>query len=151
MNVTTQGDLAAAIVAEARGWIGVRYRHQGRLKASGVDCVGLAVGVARELGLAVADRLDYPRRPDPETLRAGLAEQLLEIDPAAALPGDLLRLAPGGKATHVGICSRLADGRPGLIHAYAPCRRVVEHGWDGRWPGLAVDAWRWPPLCLPGE
>ena len=59
--------------------------------------------------------------------------------PQHARPGDLLRLAVNGKATHVGILPQLPDGRP-LIHAYAPCRKVVEHGWDGRWPGPAVDA-----------
>lgn len=130
------------IVAEAREWLGTPFRHRGRLKGQGVDCIGLAIGVARALGQVVQDRLDYPHRPDPEVLRAGLAAQLEEVRPEAARPGDLLRLAINGKATHVGILSRLPDGRPGLIHAFAPCRKVVEHGWDGRWPGPAVDAWR---------
>lgn len=131
------------IVQEARQWLGTPFRHRGRLKGVGVDCIGLAVGVARALGMPVTDRLGYPRRPDAETLRAGLSGQLERLDPDQAIPGDLLRLSVNGKATHVGILSRLPDGRPGLIHAYAPCRKVVEHGWDGRWPGPAVDAWRW--------
>jgi len=135
--------MAVAIEVEARRWLGTPFRHRGRLKGVGVDCLGLAVGVAEALGLPVIDSLDYPRRPDAETLRAGLAAQLQRLEPEAARPGDLLRLAVNGKATHLGILSRLADGRPGLIHAYAPCRKVVEHGWDGQWPGPAVDAWRY--------
>lgn len=132
-----------AVVQEARKWLGTPFRHRGRIKGAGVDCIGLAVGVARALGLPVIDRLDYPRRPEAERLRAGLAAQLEQV-PQHARPGDLLRLAVNGKATHVAILSQLPDGRPGLIHAYAPCRKVVEHGWNGRWPGPVVEAWRFP-------
>jgi cell wall-associated NlpC family hydrolase len=39
------------IVDTARGWLGVPYRHQGRRKDKGVDCVGLIIGVGAELGL----------------------------------------------------------------------------------------------------
>lgn len=142
--------MAELILEEARRWLGTPFVHRGRLKGEGVDCIGLAIGVARALGVQVEDRLDYSRRPDPEVLRAALAAQLAEVRLDAARPGDLLRLAVNGKATHVGILSRLPDGRPGLIHALATCRRVVEHGWDGRWPGQAVDAWRLRNLA-PGE
>lgn len=142
--------MAELILEEARRWLGTPFVHRGRLKGEGVDCIGLAIGVARALGHPVEDRLDYSRRPDPEVLRVALAAQLAEVRLDAARPGDLLRLAVNGKATHVAILSRLPDGRPGLIHAFAPCRRVVEHGWDGRWPGPAVDAWRLRNLA-PGE
>src|SRR5690625_738099 len=135
--------LQQAIVTAAREWLGTPFRHRGRLKGVGVDCIGLAVGVARALDLPVIDNLDYPRRPDAELLRRGLAAQLVPLHPHEARPGDLLRLAVNSKATHVGILTVLIDQRPGLIHAYAPCRKVIEHGWDGRWPGPAVDAWRW--------
>src|SRR4051812_32701629 len=37
----------AAIVAEARDWIGTRYRHQASLKGVGCDCLGLVRGVWR--------------------------------------------------------------------------------------------------------
>src|SRR5690625_974281 len=100
-------DLAVAIVAEARTWLGTPFRHRGRLKGGGVDCIGLAVGVARAFDLAVVDKLDYPRRPDAELLRLGLAAQLASLHPHEAMPGDLLRLAVNGKATHVGILSCL--------------------------------------------
>ena len=36
-----------AIVAEARSWIGTRYRHQASLKGVGCDCLGLVRGVWR--------------------------------------------------------------------------------------------------------
>src|SRR3954451_5564191 len=42
-NVITR----TAIVAEARAWIGTRYRHQASLKGVGCDCLGLVRGVWR--------------------------------------------------------------------------------------------------------
>ena len=39
----------AAIVAEARAWIGTRYRHQASVKGVGCDCLGLVRGVWRAL------------------------------------------------------------------------------------------------------
>jgi cell wall-associated NlpC family hydrolase len=40
-------DPRAAIVAEARSWIGTPYRHQASLKGVGTDCLGLLRGVWR--------------------------------------------------------------------------------------------------------
>lgn len=37
----------AAIVAEARAWLGTPYRHQASLKGVGADCLGLVRGVWR--------------------------------------------------------------------------------------------------------
>ena len=37
----------AAIVAEARSWIGTPYRHQTSVKGIGCDCLGLVRGVWR--------------------------------------------------------------------------------------------------------
>src|SRR4051812_1881115 len=49
----------AAIVAEARAWIGTRYRHQASLKGVGCDCLGLVRGVWRAcIG-------EEPERPPP--------------------------------------------------------------------------------------
>lgn len=35
----------AAVVAEARDWIGTPYRHQASVKHAGCDCLGLIRGV----------------------------------------------------------------------------------------------------------
>ena len=39
------------VVTAAREWIDTPFHHQARLKGVGVDCVGLVIGVARELAL----------------------------------------------------------------------------------------------------
>ena len=64
---------AGAVVAAARGWIGVPYLHQGRSR-SGIDCIGLVLQVAREAGIGPAD-LDfrrYGRMPQREMIEAEL-------------------------------------------------------------------------------
>ncbi|MFD1381488.1 hypothetical protein [Fodinicurvata halophila] len=33
----------------------------------------------------------------------------------------------------------------GILHAHAPSGRVIEHGYDGCWPGPAVAAYRLVP------
>jgi len=39
----------AAVVAEARRWIGTPYRHQATVRGAGADCLGLVRGVWRAL------------------------------------------------------------------------------------------------------
>jgi cell wall-associated NlpC family hydrolase len=41
----------AEIIAEARTWLKTPWRHQGRLKGIGCDCVGHIVCVPRALGI----------------------------------------------------------------------------------------------------
>jgi hypothetical protein len=142
------------IVACARGWVGTRFHHQCRLKKTathkgGVDCLGLLVGVARELDLrdtnnqplADFDRADYTHLPDTEYLRWMLSSLLIEIPVRNAVPGDIVLLTIDGRAQHMGIVSDMSNGF-GIIHAYAPARAVVEHVLDRFWTERIVAAYR---------
>lgn len=127
------------IVSVARAWVGTPWRHQGRLKGHSCDCVGLLIGVARELDLGDY-RKPYRRRPNVEEMRAALGEHLREIPQEDARGGDVLYLSFAGEPTHVGILSSPTM----LIHAYQPVGRVVEHTIDGRWRKRIVAAYRFP-------
>jgi cell wall-associated NlpC family hydrolase len=116
------------VVACARSFLGVRYRHQGRSREHGIDCIGLLVMVARELELVPHD-FDvngYPRMPD------GTLFDLLGAHLAAGgdvtLAGSVLAMEFGGEPHHTGIASDI-----GVIHVYAQVRRCVEHRLDARW------------------
>ena len=101
-----QGERVAAsrerVVAEARSWIGTPYRHQGALKGVGCDCLGLILGVWRELqpsrsALRVGKPFAIPPyTPDwaeangRETLAEGFRARLIEIDPREADAGDVV-------------------------------------------------------------
>ena len=111
------------IVTAARGWIGTRFHHQGRIKKTGshkggVDCLGLLAGVAAELDLRDADGLpliafdetDYAHRPDTHRLRARLSELLIEI-PSPAMSAEALAKADCGG----GLGRGKSSTRPGDI------------------------------------
>ena len=117
-----------AIVNTARALVGVRFRHQGRRPASGLDCVGVAAVICHTLDIAYRDRLDYPRRPAPGALWDGLVAAGFMRSDTPARPGDLLLMRIHGDIQHVGILTGSS-----LVHAFAPARRVVEHGLRPPW------------------
>ena len=92
----------ALIVAAARGWIGTPYRHQGALKGVGCDCLGLILGVWREVqpsrsalrpdkfGAIPPYTPDWAEANGRETLAEGFRAHLMEIDPGEADAGDVV-------------------------------------------------------------
>lgn len=142
-----------AVVACARGWIGTRFHHQGRVRKcaahkGGVDCLGLLTGVAAELDiqtngrkLALADETGYSHQPDGARLQSVLASLLAVIPPQDIAPGDVLLLRVDCHPQHLAIVSDAGEGL-GMIHAYAPARGVVEHALDGWWRERIVAAYR---------
>jgi cell wall-associated NlpC family hydrolase len=131
--MTTRAD----IVAAARSYLGVRWHHQGRNRA-GMDCIGLVIAVARDLGISDYDITAYARVPDGNTLRATMAQQmdLLKRDPR---PGDVMLLSFQRNPLHTAIVTD-APGGLGMIHAFANKRMVVEHGFDATWRSRLVCA-----------
>lgn len=130
-------DLGLAVASAARGLVGVRFRPQGRDPAIGLDCVGVAAAALTRAGVPVAPPGDYPQRGGEPIHIASLIDGagLERIDPATAVPGDLLLLCPGPAQFHVAI---LIDG--GFVHADAGLRRVVATPGSPGWPVLG--AWR---------
>ncbi len=97
-------------VAIARSWLGTPYHHQASLKHVGCDCIGLIRGIWRELDGSEAETetaytRDWAEATGEETLLAGARRHLVELDRAAARPGDVLvfRYRTGFIAKHAGI------------------------------------------------
>ncbi|MDE3017062.1 MAG: C40 family peptidase [Pseudomonadota bacterium] len=137
------------IIEQARTWLGTPYHHQARLKGVGCDCLGLVVGVADELGLTHRDgrllrsfdETDYSHQPDGARLTAMLQSVLDEIPKEEAEPGDLVLFSIEGNPQHVGLLTDY-EGL-GVIHCYAPSRKVVEHRLDKKWQSRIVKVFRW--------
>jgi len=110
-----------AIIDTARTWIGTPYHHQGRSKSAGIDCIGLIVGVAADLGLKFNDYTDYQRFPDGVTLVAELSKQATQTDEPH--PGDIVCFKITQLPQHVAILS----SKNTIIHAYAPHGVVETH------------------------
>lgn len=143
----------ADIVSAARGYLGTPFHHQGRAKGAGVDCIGLLVCSARDAGLDVIDRADYPRQPIPAELEAGLAANMDRIGVDEARAGDVLvfwcidpaTLPPekrGETPQHVGFVTP-----DGMLHSWSGGRqRVQEHGITQGWRSRIHSAWRFRGL-----
>ncbi len=124
----------AAIVVEARSWIGTRWHHQASCKGAGSDCIGFVVGVAKACGVLEADEFlnssefrGYGRQPDPQHLLEGCERWLDRINIADATIADILlfRFVKGGGAPqHFALIS--SENPRYIIHAYAQARRVIE-------------------------
>jgi NlpC/P60 family putative phage cell wall peptidase len=136
----------AAVVAEARAWIGTPYRHQASLRGVGCDCLGLVRGVWRAL---------YGDEPEPappyapdwaEAARgepfaeAGL-RHMVSVEPAHFAAGDVLlfRWRAGLAAKHAAI----ATASDHMVHAHdgAAVAEVALTPW---WRRRIAYAFRFP-------
>lgn len=145
--------LKQRVLLEARTWVGTSFRHQGRAKKTfehpgGVDCIGLLVGVARELQLRdEAGKLlhDYDM---PNYSRIGIGERLIETlekhfyKTDSIAPSNVLLFAFAGQPQHLGIIGEDKDGLT-LIHAYDSNGKVVEHGLSDKWLKRAIGVYQW--------
>ncbi len=103
---------ADSFIAAARTYIGVPWQHQGRSR-HGIDCVGLLVCVARDLGIPVEDVRAYEREPRAHDLARILRRHCVSVPVAAMRRGDIVLM--GRPSTHVGILTH-AHRPLGLIH-----------------------------------
>ena len=114
----------------------------------GCDCLGLVVGVVDELGLkdkhgqslAGYDEIAYSKEPDGAYLTQKLTDLLEEVQEPQA--GDLALFSVRDNPQHLAIITDY-EGSLGMIHAYAPARRVVEHRLDDDWNSRLVKVFRW--------
>lgn len=130
-----------SVVLEARQWLNVPFRHQGR-DGHGIDCVGLPIVVCRSLGLIGPeyDIANYGRLPSAELLMR-LQVHCTPLPPSKPLatPGALIVIAWSRLAAHVAICTGET-----MIHAYERVGRVIEHGYRGRWVRMTHSVWALP-------
>ncbi|WP_420411270.1 peptidase P60 [Roseibium sp.] len=115
----------AAVLTEARTWIGTPYRHQASCKRGGCDCLGLLRGIWHTLYGSEPQDLpsysaDWAETGGAETLIEAGRTWLQEITLEVARPGDVLvfRWRDGVPAKHVGILSKSLTTSPAIIHAY---------------------------------
>lgn len=134
------------VVEEARSWLEVPFRHQGRNRA-GLDCAGLLEVVASALGDSVVAAIGptirgYSRIPDEPQVRSLMSKAMKQKPRADMKPGDVVQTIDSRgvrKVCHMGIVTTL-NGGLGLIHAYnrVGYKKVVEHQLDQEWQSKIV-------------
>lgn len=112
------------IVAIARGYVGTPFRHQGRIPGLALDCAGVVVCVAKELGLeGEFTEVPYGKHPHGGTLQRLCDAHMDRVSLYGA--GDVLLMAWEFEPQHLAIVSDI-----GIIHSYAKAKKVVEHRLD---------------------
>lgn len=134
----------ADLIAEARTWDGTPWRHQGRLKGVGCDCVGVMICAPRALGLFAPDFdiTGYSRNPQPAVMLGYLNMHVDRVAPGQQRGGDLLLLMPKRIPQHLALLT--FDGK--MIHAIDERRGVREHVLDTRRYPIA-SVWRYRGLA----
>lgn len=129
-----------AVIHVARSFVGVPFRHQGRSREHGIDCVGLPIVVLRELQAlpdGFEDVTDYERMPHHGNLDTRVREYCTPL--LKPVPGCLVAIRWKKELAHVAIHTGST-----LIHSFEWRNQVVEHGIGGRWSRLIVGAWALP-------
>lgn len=139
----------AAIVAQARRWLGTPYRHQASCRGAGADCLGLVLGVWRELWGDLPETVpaytpDWSEAGGREDLLAAAGRWLQPVAGGAARPGDILvfRMRAGAVAKHLGLMT-VAGAAPRFIHAYSG-HAVAETALSEPWARRIAARFRFP-------
>ena len=132
-----------ALVEQTRTWIDTPYHHAGRIKGAGVDCIGLIVGAARELGVEVPfDTTAYGRGDNLALMGRGLSEfcECFDDDVPERLAGDILIFRGGSILHHVALYA--GPETDTMIHVYNAAGKVVETPVTEEWLRLLFLVYR---------
>jgi hypothetical protein len=146
------------IMEQARQYLGTPFQPQGRLKGVALDCVGLPLCVAEDLGLV--DRAGVPmlksdyRNYSPQPLNGFVHDEcvrrLFQHNVGELQVGDVLTLRVPRVPCHVAIVSEFC-GILHMVHAYEgyatkklPQGRCVEHVLTDKWRARIEGAFSFP-------
>lgn len=137
------------VVAVARAWVGTPYLHRASVRGSGADCLGLLLGVWRDVCS------ELPETPPPYTadwMEPSGREQLLEACQRHMRKTDLhtekrggvllFRMRDRSVAKHLGIQTAIGP-RARFVHAYAG-HGVVETSLSAPWQRRIVARFVFP-------
>ena len=136
--------LASKIVEEARTWKNTPFKHQGRLKRLGVDCVGFISEVAKNAGVkGIEIPNNYRPHEDGAVMLQLLKSHLKPVRKMQA--GDVLALSDEmlrdpDIPRHLAIVTELTSATTYIIHASE--RGVVEHRMNQHWHSRVHSIWR---------
>jgi|SRR5215831_6859935 len=138
-----------------QSYIGLPFQYQGRghlfadETRAGVDCIGLVLRVAWDVGIALEDSADYRSIADAARLTAELERQLRVIPVAELAPGDVVqwreRTAPYSPPANVALVGWQQE-RLTLIAAVLG-RGVLEWGYRAPWPARVTAAYQLPGVA----
>lgn len=139
----------------ARSYLGTPFVHQGRTPHHGLDCAGLIICVARELGHVPPDYdvRNYAQQPDKTSVVDACDEHLIRVPKQDAQPGDVIVIAWDQWPQHLGIMGVYAPAKSHrtIIHAFMKQGEkkpvVTEHRLAPHLMQRIVRAYRFPEVA----
>ncbi len=131
-----------SIVEEARSWVDVPWRHQGRTRL-GIDCAGLVIVVAKALRLSTFDISNYRREPKRDQFIGHFRSNMREKQVVDRLPGDVLLIRDQMFTCHSAIVDREGE-QEYMIHAFATRRKVVREPLTADWIDRCTHCFAYP-------
>lgn len=131
-----------SILEEARSWIGVPWRHQGRNRL-GIDCAGLTIVVAWGLRLSKFNIANYRREPKRDEFIGHFRNNMREKQIADRLPGDVVLIRDQMFTCHSAIVDKEGE-QEYIIHAYAKRRKVVREPLTEEWLNRCTHCFAYP-------
>lgn len=140
----------AAIVTEARRWVGTPYQHQQRLMGVAVDCAGLVIEVGRALGSIDVHYSDYGMLPNRGLLRHLCDKHLQPI--TAIEDGCVLIMSftnKPGEEQHLAIVTGERPDEPWqhIVHAHRQVAKAVETRYSEHWQVRTRAIYRYPGVA----
>lgn len=132
---------ADEIVAAARDELGTPFMHHGRMPGKALDCIGLAIVVARNW-YDIQDTEAYGRSPNGGLLESGFDASPLLVRVRDPQAGDILIMRFGAEPRHVAICAGAT-----IIHSYQQVGRVVEHRFSDVWRKRVARVYRFRDMA----
>jgi cell wall-associated NlpC family hydrolase len=132
--------LRSEISAAALAMVGTPFHAQGRLPGVGLDCIGVVVCVARQLGIPHSDLTAYPMRPNG-MLQPLLDAQLVRVR-REPQEGDVLLMSFEGEPHHVAVM--INGGR--IVHSYNAkgVRKCVVQSYTDHWRSKVRAVYEFP-------
>jgi len=130
------------IIEKAREYLNTPFVHQARKKGIGVDCIGLIVGIAKELELFNYDHTVYKRYSDGTLLMEHMKKVFIPIAVEDRQPGDVIIYWVNHISKHpqhVGVMTDI-----GILHTYDKVKKVVETHTHYNWDERITHAFQWP-------
>lgn len=133
----------SSIVSAARSYLDTPWKHQGRMRGHGVDCAGLLMCVAYDVGIKDVRISDYGRTADPDRARAIIEEHMVPVRFSEVASGDVLSFVILNDVQHYGMVTA-----PGMfLHAYQPVGKVVEQSLSEPWLRRLRGCYRFPEVA----
>lgn len=122
------------VINKALEYVETPYKHQGRKKGIGVDCVGLIIGVATELNIFDLnnDNTSYRMIPDGNLLMKKARENLVEKNINDLENGDVLVMTFDLYPQHFAFYYK-KNNEEFIIHSYSKIKKVLVQRYDQSW------------------